>query len=82
LLIVHLIDLKDKTDKALNSQPSHIRVAEQRTTPEFELVAEHAPNVERMMRGVMVACGVSRNEIERLLKERREQMKFSQRVAS
>jgi bacterioferritin-associated ferredoxin len=48
----------------------------------LHLVAEHVPNVERMMRGVMVACGVSREEIERLLRERREQMKQTQKLAS
>jgi hypothetical protein len=34
-----------------------------------------------MMRGVMVACGINREEIERLLKERRGHMKFGDRVA-
>jgi hypothetical protein len=48
--------------------------------PAFDVVAEHTPNVERMMRGVMLACGINREDIERLLRERREEMERPQRT--
>jgi hypothetical protein len=72
---------KDKTGAALRTEALHIKLA-QPPASEFVLVAEHVPNIERMMRGVMAACGMGRNEIERLLKERREQIKHNQRLAS
>ena len=74
--------LRDKIGEALRTEALHIKLAQPQPTPEFVLVSEHAPNVERMMRGVMIACGVTRDEIERLLRERRERMNHSQRLAS
>lgn len=62
--------------KILRSQTSHIKVSQPRgplgERVELDLRAEHVPNVERMMRGVMIACGISKEEIERLLRDRRE----------
>ena len=73
---------EDKTGRALRTEWFHIKVAEPPPPPAFVLFVEQAPNIERMMRGVMIACGLTREDIERLLKERREQMKDAQRLAS
>jgi hypothetical protein len=55
---------KDKTRGALRTEALHIKLAHPLAAQDFVLVAEHAPNTERMMRGVMIACGVTRDEIE------------------
>lgn len=39
---------------------------------DLDLSAEHVPDVERMMRGVMIACGITKDEIERMLRDRRD----------
>ena len=72
---------KDKTGGALRTEALPIKLTNL-PPPALVLITEHAPNVERMMRGVMAACGVGREEMERLLRERREQVKHNQRVAS
>ena len=73
---------KDKTGEALRTEALRIKLAQPPPAPEFVLVAEHAPNIERMMRGVMIACGVTSDQIERLLRERREHMNEPQGLAS
>lgn len=72
---------KNKTAGSLGTQLLHIKVPEP-SPPSFVLIVQHAPNIERMMRGVMIACGLAREDIERLLKERRERLKCVQRLAS
>ena len=60
----------------LRSQATHIKVSRetgQLAEPaDLVLSAEHVPNVERMIRGVMVACGIPNEEIERMLRDRRD----------
>lgn len=72
---------KDKTGRALRTEALHTKVAEP-IAPPFYLAAQYAANTERMMRGVMIACGLTREDIERLLKERRKRVEYSQRLAS
>jgi hypothetical protein len=59
----------------LRSQTTHIKVCRQSglsNEQDLPLSVEHVPSFERMMRGVMIACGVPKEEIERMLKERRD----------
>ena len=64
-------------ENLLRSQATNIKVSREtgRLTDEpsdFDLSTQHVPDVERMMRGVMVACGIPKEEIERMLRERRD----------
>lgn len=44
----------------------------------MEVDAAFAPDTERMLRGLMIICGVSREEIESLLKRRRNANEMDQ----
>jgi hypothetical protein len=75
------VSRKDKAGRTLRTEGLRIKVAEP-PAPMFFLAAKYAPNTERMMRGVMIACGLTREDIERLLKERRKRAEYRQRLAS
>lgn len=48
----------------------------------IQLVAQYKPNVERMLRALMLVLEVDRPEIERLLKERRERIDHTEGMAA